>query len=756
MTEALFLVLVTYFVHSTIFLAGAWAIERSGITRSSAARELLWRCALFAGIATATAQTAWPAVASMLRDARAPVATTVVHHAPGASEAAMPALPHGAQGERNLPRSYAFAQPATAAGVVATRGATWALPAATRAVADSLVVLWLLAGFLGAVAIVVSIRRRAAELARLRPCAHAVAEAFVRRVCVSNDLRAPRIVEDPASTSPTANLGGVLTLPPWALRGIEGESLEAMLAHELGHIARRDLAWRVAARLVHSLFWFQPLNGLAARRLDALAELGADAWAVGATGDRRALAHCLARCATELGRARPVQFAIAMTGGSPLLHRIQNLLQENPMQSTTVRPVHRWLIAIALLLAIVVLPVFVIAPAVAGHGSQIEISTGRFGGGYTKVNIDEDGLKLSAEIRGSVHFNETETDVVGLGAGDEAFIEEVQAGVERRIEFTEKGNTIIRRYFVDGRMQPIDTAGRAWLQTVVPTLLREAGIDADARAKRIHARGGAGAVLSEIAIIRSGYVRKVYLSRLARLGTMRPVELDRAVKLAAAIDSDFERRESLVALIENQQFAEPQQVALLGAVATISSDFEKRSVLDALVPKLRSDDNVGMAWARAVATIDSSFEHREVLVALAERRQLAPTVTRLALRSVDGIDSDFEKRSALEAFVRHVAGKPNLTADYVKSARGIDSDYERRVALLSVMRQGPIDAGTARAVLDAAADIGSDYEKSEVLAGVAARMPNDAPLIARYRDIARDMGDHERGQAEKALDRFAG
>lgn len=35
-------------------------------------------------------------------------------------------------------------------------------------------------------------------------------------------------------------------------------------------------------------------------------------------------------------------------------------------------------------------------------------------------------------------------------------------------------------------------------------------------------------------------------------------------------------------------------------------------------------------------------------------------------------------------------------------------------------------------------------------------MPADAGLITRYRDVARGLGEFERGQAERALDRFAG
>ena len=66
----------------------------------------------------------------------------------------------------------------------------------------------------------------------------------------------------------------------------------------------------------------------------------------------------------------------------------------------------------------------------------------------------------------------------------------------------------------------------------------------------------------------------------------------------------------------------------------------------------------------------------------------------------------------------------------------------------------PCDIGLSRAVLDAAAGIHSDYDCREVLVALARVMPNDAELIARYRDVARHLSNYERGEAERALDRF--
>ena len=67
---------------------------------------------------------------------------------------------------------------------------------------------------------------------------------------------------------------------------------------------------------------------------------------------------------------------------------------------------------------------------------------------------------------------------------------------------------------------------------------------------------------------------------------------------------------------------------------------------------------------------------------------------------------------------------------------------------------GPVDLRLADKVIAAVGDMGSDYEIRVALTALAERMPDDAGLRARYRAAARELGDYERGQAEKALDRF--
>ncbi len=758
MTVTILLLLATYFAHSSLLLASAWTVERCGWIRRPESCELLWRFALLAGLATASAQVLLPAIGTASHDppspaasagsvASVPIAGRMATVAPATASPAL-RVPGSSEG---LPVGIA-GLPRTAALPLSRNDLT--LPAAVLGIATWIAILWLLVTAAAASTLAAGIARRRSALASLAPCEHPAMIACVERVCRAHDLHPPRIVEDPDSNSPTANVGGVLTLPPWALREPGAPGLEAMLAHELGHIARHDMTWRIIGALVRALCWFQPLNALATRRLEALAEFGADSWAVQATGDRRALAQCLARCAEEINATRTPALAIAMVGKSQVLTRIQRILEEKNMKPN-LRPIHWLLITVAALCALAVLPVVVIGTASAGRGTHIETGRGPLGIHYSKVDIQENDLDLSAEIRGKIEFTPAEDDVLALGQNGEAWIMQKADGIKRRIEFENESGKLVRRYFVNGQARPLDAAGRDWLRAVIPTLLRESGLDAELRARRIHARGGPDALLAEIALLRGEHVRSLYIGHLARMGPLETAQLGRAIALTGAIGSDFERRHALNPLIESQAIAPQQQIQLLGLVARMDSDFEKRGVLNVLAHKLADDPAVGAEWARVLESIDSSFERREALVALAERPAPAPGLLRLAFASIATMDSDFEKRTALEAFSRH-ARDSRFAPVYITAARSIGSDFEQREALLALLDRSDIDAITANAVIGAVATMGSDFEQREVLVRLARVMPKDVALIERYRAVARGMSDFERGQAEKALDRFAG
>ncbi|MEL6716866.1 MAG: M56 family metallopeptidase, partial [Planctomycetota bacterium] len=83
-----------------------------------------------------------------------------------------------------------------------------------------------------------------------------------------------------------------VVVPDPVRAGLDPRARRAMLAHELGHVARFDAAWSAVARTLGALLFFQPLNQLVLARLDENAEFACDAFAVRLTGDEVGLANC--------------------------------------------------------------------------------------------------------------------------------------------------------------------------------------------------------------------------------------------------------------------------------------------------------------------------------------------------------------------------------------------------------------------------------------------------------------------------------
>jgi beta-lactamase regulating signal transducer with metallopeptidase domain len=113
------------------------------------------------------------------------------------------------------------------------------------------------------------------------------------------------------------------------------EDYRALFAHELAHVVRRDAIWQLIGQAVCHVFFFQPLNFVARRRLEVDAEFVADEDAARLLGDRPAMAACLARVGEWLTTSSekqlaPQPLATGMASfRSTLGQRVEALLDSN-------------------------------------------------------------------------------------------------------------------------------------------------------------------------------------------------------------------------------------------------------------------------------------------------------------------------------------------------------------------------------------------------------------------------------------------
>lgn len=733
MIDALAGWLLNYLVHSTVLLGAVWALERGGLLKHPAWREALWRWAFFGAVLTASVQPltqgtriALPDVWATAREGASALGVGAAHvdsdGADASDEANAIARRSGGSMDLVLTRDGRAGQPDAARGqaispvdIAGTTDAadTGALAlerrrALLRDALAALLFAWpvVAASGLGLTLLRwLALRREVRSLPlfddpELRQAAAELAQQA--------GVRTPTLRLSPAWPSPLVAPGGQICLPAALMRSLDGQQRVAVLAHEIAHLRRRDLGWRLAARLVSQLGWLQPMNRLAMRRLDLLAELACDAWAAAEAG-AMPLAESLYVCARDgaaaaagasaaaagaggkrrgvrrASRPMPVLASAMAATRSPLMARMDALLEPSPMNEST--PGRRRLARVALAGGLCVIALAV-PMLVIGKAPRIKVDLGAVIGDrkVTRYVHDDNGHEQRASYDGDIVFNEAQTDVVSLDRKLE--VSETQDGVTRRAEIANDGQGgTTRRYWVDDRARPLDAEGQQWLAAQIG-LVAELTQGSEQRARRLLKQGGTAAVLADVGRSRDSLVRRSRIEALLATGPQDDATLSRLIALSAQLDGDFERRSALEAVLNHRTLGASLQRELLAVTGGMEGAFERRQVLEAIAPQLSAEASAMSAWQKAVRGIDGDFEQRSAIVALIEARPR-------------------------------------------------------------------VDRDLAFGVLGAMDNLHGDFERAQVLMSLAERMPADAELIARYRQAARGLSTHERGRVEEALDHLS-
>lgn len=788
MSELMGMVLLALLLHAALFLAVAWLVEALGWVRAVRAREFLWRSAVIGGGASALLQLALAfSLPSLL-----PVQLSLPARAPSgeaqgeslaAAESAVPVrAPAPVTQARNV--SATKDAPPQRAGLAPHKAAI-SMPAAAPAAPDATSTA---AAEFSDASLLATAERVLAWLPRLLPLALLAwllgalwhgsrlllsARALSRLQRAATPLELPEWQQDAQSlasqfglappplrvaeiASPMATPGGLVLVPRWTL-ALPPLQRRALLAHELSHLRRRDPLWRLGMMLWSAVLWPLPLSALARQRLEALAEFECDAAAARALGDGRPLAECLALCLEQRLDAGFPAFAAAMAAPrSPLLQRAEHLLEGVPMTSFKIPLRSRVMPLVAVIAAVLAVPV-VIAPITFAaerlSSADCNVQVGnctsiRSHNGDLVVAIGSAGRRLEFTSTGKVQFGADDT-VESVASGGKVALLETVGGVTRKVEYSGAAGGLQVRYWRDGNEQPLDADARDWIARTVPQLVRESAINVEQRVARLYQRGGARAVLAEVALIHSDHSRSQHLAELLKNHTLDAAELDLGLAEIGKSGSDYERRQVLSATLTSQRLGTPQLAKVFDSAAGIDSDYERAELLVLSADRVGNDDELRRAWLNAAKGIGSDYEHRRSLEALVKQGKGDAALLEI-LEQAGEIGSDYEQRELLSEIAARADDVDTLAPHYAKAAGRIGSDFERREALIALMRAGELGSAGALAVLDAAAGIGSDFECREVLVELARKLPDDAVVRQKYLDVAGRLSDYERTQAEKA------
>lgn len=137
----------------------------------------------------------------------------------------------------------------------------------------------------------------------------------------------------------------VILLPAAALVQVPSVALEAVLAHELAHLVRRDYLTNLVQSFIESLLFFHPAAWWLSGRVRELREHACDDLAVRLTGDPLPLAEGLHAFERLRRTLKPVPNPALAAVKGPVMSRINRLLLPS------IPPVPSWRIPLALLIA---------------------------------------------------------------------------------------------------------------------------------------------------------------------------------------------------------------------------------------------------------------------------------------------------------------------------------------------------------------------------------------------------------------------
>jgi bla regulator protein blaR1 len=383
----------------------------------------------------------------------------------------------------------------------------------------------------------------------------------------------------------------------------------------------------------------------------------------------------------------------------------------------------------------------------------------------TQVSISDDdemtltirdrslGLNLRLESDGEVRFNETEDDIAYLEPRSRLRIRQVLDGTEYLLLVTSDGDGVLSYdYERDGEAEAFDQEARAWLAAAIPHIYRASGLHAEERVARIHARGGPEAVLEEIEQIRGDYVQRIYYSELVTIVGTDDALADVYRHAGDEISSDFELRPVLSALPSRRDLNRAQSLAILEAASSIGSDFELSELLVSIAGQLDPHHDVALAYLDVARDIGSDFEMNKALDALATVGWIDQVPVDALFEASRRIGSDFELASFLTDNAMLSGRNDESFAAYLDAAREVGSDFELARVLKNLVHERDLEVEHLLAVIEmASAEISSDFEHSQVLMALAPQVEDDATLIRAYERSAERLGQHQYGQAMRAL-----
>ncbi|HJQ11477.1 MAG TPA: M56 family metallopeptidase [Gemmatimonadaceae bacterium] len=360
------------------------------------------------------------------------------------------------------------------------------------------------------------------------------------------------------------------------------------------------------------------------------------------------------------------------------------------------------------------------------HGSSTHISE-HTGEGPDRLDLlfSDPGHCTEAAVIGKIVFSPDERRVAQLAPGGFARFRERTASFDRAVSITPVGDGSLNyTALVNGQTAPFDASMQAWLEQLLPTVLREIPINVPERVARFRAQGGVPAVLQEIGRIRSSGAKRAHYEELIKNGpTLSDGDME---KIIAQVSRDLTSSGDLSAVLQmlpRKALQNPgARRGVANALSRIQSSGDKVSTLQTLAPS--ADPELLLLLVQAAAELPSSGDKANFLIATAAE-YLNPRNAGLRtayFRTTSTLQSSGDMANVLLTAMPYGHADPQIAVEVVKASEALTSSGDAANVLLGLVGQRllqPSDAHSTLAAIQRTLTMQSSGDRANVLMSIA-------------------------------------
>ena len=561
---------------------------------------------------------------------------------------------------------------------------------------------------------------------KCKPAPPELQERLEQWTRISECRRSVELLVSPKARCPMAvGLGRpAMIFPESLLLELTAEQLDHIALHELAHLRRYDDWNTLAQRLLRAAFFFHPAVHWISRRMEFEREVACDDSVLSVVEQPRRYAESLTRVAELVpSRRTPILASGAVFRNRQIFRRVRTMLNTARDRRPRVSQVS---------VALVVLVVLGITSELAQLPAFVAMIDGRQ---YHRTKWSVDGRTVEMQMSGDIEFGEDDASVTHVPPSGFLRIEERSGWRGRSLEF--RPDSV--RYRENGIERPFDDAGRAWLATLLPKIIRENGINAEQRALRILSKEGPEALMREIDRISSDHSRSLYLRAAIDAGKLDAEALRQAAHRIRRMGSDHEKANLLID-VRNEYFEKQMQNSWFDAIDSINSDHDRRRSISEAIDRASVEPATMLLAARVIQRISSDHDKAEILKQVPLHLMTEEGTRAAVLRAADSISSDHDKARVLRAFVSRADVSSSELEGICRTAERISSDHEKANLLLEITPAGE------PACLSAARSITSDNEKRRVLERVLTSGAAPETAVKAIEFAAGISSDHDKAE----------